>query len=188
MAGRRSELTGARAARRRARAPAAGAALLGPAVASYTAALIADTAVPAWHEGHREMPFVFVGSAASAAAGLGLLAAPPTENAPAVASRCSARLGELVPSIRLLERRLGIVAETIRTGRAGRRMRAAKALTLAGALGALDARRAAAALAAALQRRGAARRLGAERALASSPRGWRRRATRSTRSSPSGRG
>ncbi len=36
----------------------------------------------------------------------------------------------------LLERRLGMVAETMRTGTAGRRMKAAKALTLAGALGA----------------------------------------------------
>src|SRR5207302_3463965 len=44
-------------------AATAGAALLGPAVAAYTAALIADTAVPAWHDGYREMPFVFAGSA-----------------------------------------------------------------------------------------------------------------------------
>ncbi len=57
-------------------AATAGAALLGPAVAAYTAALIADTAVPAWHDGYPEMPFVFTGSAAMAAGGLGLLAAP----------------------------------------------------------------------------------------------------------------
>ncbi|HEV2368814.1 MAG TPA: NrfD/PsrC family molybdoenzyme membrane anchor subunit, partial [Acidimicrobiales bacterium] len=40
-----------------------GAAALGPAVAAYTAALLSDTAVPAWHEGHRIMPFVFTSSA-----------------------------------------------------------------------------------------------------------------------------
>ena len=34
-----------------------GAGLLGPAIATYTAALICDTAVPAWHEGYREMPY-----------------------------------------------------------------------------------------------------------------------------------
>ena len=45
----------------------AGAALLGPAVAAYTAVLLSDTAVPAWHDGYREMPFVFTGSAAMAA-------------------------------------------------------------------------------------------------------------------------
>src|ERR1019366_7673920 len=33
-----------------------GAAVLAPGVATYTAALLCDTAVPAWHEGHREMP------------------------------------------------------------------------------------------------------------------------------------
>jgi hypothetical protein len=36
----------------------------------------------------------------------------------------------------LLERRLGMVAETMRTGTAGRRLKAAKALTVAGAMGA----------------------------------------------------
>ncbi len=43
-----------------------GAGLLGPAIATYTAALLCDTAVPAWHAGYREMPYVFAGSAASA--------------------------------------------------------------------------------------------------------------------------
>ena len=38
-------------------------------MATYTAVLIADTAVPAWHDAHRELPFVFAGSAAAAAAG-----------------------------------------------------------------------------------------------------------------------
>ena len=48
----------------------------GAADAVYTAPLVANTAVPTWHEGHRELPFVFVGSAASAAGGLGMLTAP----------------------------------------------------------------------------------------------------------------
>jgi formate-dependent nitrite reductase membrane component NrfD len=128
-----SEVTGI--APRTGRAAGAGAGLLGPAVASYTAALIGDTAVPAWHEGHREMPFLFAGSAASAAAGFGLLAAPLAENAPAQRLAVLAAVGEIAAE-RLLERRLGMVAETMRTGTAGRRLRAAKALTLAGALGA----------------------------------------------------
>ena len=51
------------------------AAVTGPAVASYTAVLIADTAVPAWHDGHRELPFVFVSSAAWDAAGWALVSA-----------------------------------------------------------------------------------------------------------------
>ena len=53
------------------RAATAAAAALGPGVAAYTAALLADTAVPAWHEAHRELPYLFVSSAATAAGGLG---------------------------------------------------------------------------------------------------------------------
>ena len=128
-----SELTGI--APRTGRAAGAGAGLLGPAVASYTAALIADTAVPAWHEGHRELPFLFVGSAAGAGAGFGLLAAPRAENAPAQRLAVLGGIGELVAG-ELLERRLGMVAETLHEGTAGRRLKAAKALTVAGALGA----------------------------------------------------
>ncbi|MEV0390805.1 NrfD/PsrC family molybdoenzyme membrane anchor subunit, partial [Nonomuraea sp. NPDC050643] len=65
------------------RAATVGAGLTGSAVATYTAALICDTAVPAWHEGYREMPFLFAGSAAAAAGGLGMLAAPVAEAGPA---------------------------------------------------------------------------------------------------------
>jgi hypothetical protein len=52
-------------------------------VAAYTGVRIRDTAVPAWHDGYPEMPFVLAGSAAAAAAGLGLFAVPPEQNAPA---------------------------------------------------------------------------------------------------------
>jgi formate-dependent nitrite reductase membrane component NrfD len=112
-----------------------GAAFIGPAVASYTAALIADTAVPAWHEGRRELPFVFVGSAASAAAGWGLIAAPIGEASPARRMAIAGAVLELAAE-QLLERRLGIVAETLRDGVAGTRLTAAKRLTVAGIAGA----------------------------------------------------
>ena len=81
-----------------------GAGLLGPAIATYTAALICDTAVPSWHAGYREMPYVFAGSAASAAGGLGLLATAPGAAEPA---RKLAVLGagvELVAKRRLISR------------------------------------------------------------------------------------
>ena len=70
----------------------AGAALLGPAVAAYTAALVTDTAVPAWHDGYREMPFVFTGSAAMAAGGARpARRACPRVRRPAGTWHCSAR-------------------------------------------------------------------------------------------------
>ncbi|HKV68796.1 MAG TPA: NrfD/PsrC family molybdoenzyme membrane anchor subunit, partial [Gaiellales bacterium] len=41
--------------------------LLGPALATYTAVLVADTAVPVWHEARRELPLVFASGAAASA-------------------------------------------------------------------------------------------------------------------------
>ena len=113
------------------RAAGIGAALLGSGVASYTGALLADTAVPAWHEGHRELPFLFAGSAAAAAGGFGLIAAPRSENGPAARMALLGAAGELVAELRL-ERRLGPIAQTLRTGTAGRRLRAAKLLSAVG--------------------------------------------------------
>jgi hypothetical protein len=112
-----------------------GAGVLGGAVASYTAALISDTAVPAWHGGHREMPFLFVGSASSAGGGFGLVTAPVAENGPAQRMAVGGAIVELAFE-QLLERRLGMVAEALHEGVAGKRLRTAKALTAAGALGA----------------------------------------------------
>jgi formate-dependent nitrite reductase membrane component NrfD len=112
------------------------AALLGPAVAAYTAALIGDTAVPAWHDGYREMPFVFTGSGAMAAGGLGLLAAPASESAPA---RHLALLGAAIElaAFERMTRRIGLAAEPYATGRGGAYVRAGKALAVLGATGAV---------------------------------------------------
>jgi hypothetical protein len=114
------------------RAAGVGAGLLGAGVSSYTAALIADTAVPAWHEAHRELPFLFVGSAA-ASGGFGMAAAPLSKNEPARRMATLGAIAELVAS-EVMDRRLRTVAEALQTGTAGRRLRIAKALTAAGAL------------------------------------------------------
>jgi hypothetical protein len=119
---------------------ALGAGLVGPAVAAYTGALIADTAVPAWHDAYRELPFLFVGSAAAAAGGLGLVAAPVGHNGPARRLAVAGAALELAMSKRV-EDRPGVVAETYHSGKAGTRLRAAKALTVAGGVGALVAGR-----------------------------------------------
>ncbi|MFE5533052.1 NrfD/PsrC family molybdoenzyme membrane anchor subunit [Embleya sp. NPDC056538] len=111
------------------------AALLGPAVATYTAVLFADTAVPAWHEGHRELPFLFAGSAAGAASGLALLTVSPHEAAPARRIAIGGALLDLLAA-RRMRAGMGIVAETYRAGRAGRLTRAAEALTVTGAVAA----------------------------------------------------
>jgi formate-dependent nitrite reductase membrane component NrfD len=117
------------------RAAGVGASALGAGVATYTAALIANTAVPAWHDGYRELPFLFAGSAAAAGAGFALVAAPLAENAPAQRMAVLGATAELAAE-QLMERRLGMVAETLHEATAGARLRAAKALTFAGAIGA----------------------------------------------------
>jgi hypothetical protein len=117
-----------------------GAALLGPAVASYTAVLIADTATPAWHEGYRELPFVFVGSAAVASAGFGLLTAPPEQAGPARRMAVGGALLEFAAE-RRRQASMGIAAEPLRAGHAGTYLRASRALTVAGAVGAVLGRR-----------------------------------------------
>jgi Polysulphide reductase, NrfD len=111
-----------------------GAALTGPAVAAYTGVLLANTAVPAWHEARSHLPFTFVGSAAAAAGGLGMIAAPVAQAGPA---RRLALLGAVLESYSssAAERRMGVVAETYRQGRAGRLLTASRILTAGGALG-----------------------------------------------------
>jgi DMSO reductase anchor subunit len=122
------------------RAATVNAGLLGPAVATYTAALICNTSVPGWHEGHREMPYLFAGSASCAAAGLGLLTLPPAAARPARTLATLAAPAELVAK-RLLLRRLGEIAEPYETGRPGQLLRAAEMLTVGGLAGAVLGRR-----------------------------------------------
>lgn len=113
-----------------------GAAALGGPMTTYTAVLLTNTAIPAWHDAHREMPIVFAGSALAAAGGLAMVGSPTGENTPAV------RLGILGAAVELtaaavLRRRLGFIGEHYHTGRAGAWMRGARALSAAGILGGL---------------------------------------------------
>lgn len=111
------------------------AAAVAPAVASYTAVLLADTATPTWNAARGELPFVFVGSAAAASAGLGLVGSPVAEAAPARRLAVAGALLELAVE-RTMEAGMGLAAEPMHEGTAGRLMRLSKALTVAGALGA----------------------------------------------------
>ena len=117
------------------------AALTGPAVASYTAVLVADTAVPAWHEGYRQLPFVFTGSAAAAAGGMGMVTAPVAEAGPARRAGIAGGIVELAAN-RLRLQRMGLAAEAHEEGRAQVLQRAAEVCTAVGVVGtALLARR-----------------------------------------------
>jgi hypothetical protein len=111
------------------RAAGAGA-LLGPALATYTAVLVADTAIPAWHEARRELPFVFAsGAAMSAGAAVALVGGGAAARRLALVGAA----GELA-STTVMERRLGPLGEPYHEGAAGHAAHAAKALTAAGGL------------------------------------------------------
>ena len=116
------------------------AAAFAPGVASYTAVLLSQTAVPAWQEAHPYLPFVFTGSAAASGGGLGMLLAPVGEAGPARRLSVAGAALEVAAS-RLLERRLGLAAEAYTTGKAHRLRAWAEYLTVGAAVGTLAAGR-----------------------------------------------
>jgi hypothetical protein len=114
-----------------------GSALFAPPLAAYTAVLLADTASPTWHESYRELPFVFVSSANLAAAGLALCAVPTREAGPARRMAAVGAAVELFASERMQQQLGPTLSEPLRTGKAGRLLRASRVLTAAGAVGAV---------------------------------------------------
>ncbi|OBB57688.1 polysulfide reductase [Mycobacterium sp. 852013-51886_SCH5428379] len=116
------------------------AAAVAPGVASYTAVLLSQTAVPAWREAHPYLPFVFTGSAAASGAGLGMLLAPVSETGPARRMAVAGAALEVAAS-RTMEHRLGLVGEAYTTGRPHRLRQTSEVLTVAGAVGAVVAGR-----------------------------------------------
>jgi polysulfide reductase-like protein len=109
------------------------AALLGLCLSTYTAALVANTAIPVWHEARRELPFVFAGSAAASAGAAAGVLTPSTHAGPARRLTAFGALLEL-GATRLMERRLGWLAEPYHRGEAARFSRLSKSLTVAGAV------------------------------------------------------
>jgi hypothetical protein len=116
------------------------AAAIAPALGTYTAVLLADTAMPSWHAAYRQLPIVFAGSALASGAGLGLIAAPPEQAGPARRMAVAGAALELAGAHQA-ETRLGLLSEPYRTGKAGRLLRTGRALTAAGVAGALLGRR-----------------------------------------------
>ena len=106
---------------------------LGPVMATYTAVLVSDTAIPAWHGARRELPFLFAGSSAAGAGAAGVLLTPPAAAGPARRLLGFGAALELAAG-RAMEHRLGPLAGPYRTGGAARPRRVATALTATGAL------------------------------------------------------
>ncbi|HEY3764688.1 MAG TPA: NrfD/PsrC family molybdoenzyme membrane anchor subunit, partial [Gaiellales bacterium] len=97
------ELTGRAPRTRMAAQVAAG--VMGPAVATYTAVLVSDTAVPVWHEARRELPLLFASGAGASAGAAAVLVTPSAAAGPARRMMLAGAVGELV-NARVMEHRL----------------------------------------------------------------------------------
>jgi hypothetical protein len=109
------------------------AAAFGLPLASYTAALISNTAIPIWHQAHRMLPFVFASGAALSAGAAGVALTPPGAAAPARRLALAGAVAELATS-EVMERRLGELGEPYHQGAAGRFRRISRAAVAGGAL------------------------------------------------------
>lgn len=106
--------------------------LFGAPLVTYTAALFANTAVPAWHNARKELPFVFAGSGGAAAGGLAMVLLPGPVTGPAFRMALAGATLE-IGAVSRMEHRLGMVAEPYREGPPGRLMKIARACTIGAA-------------------------------------------------------
>jgi formate-dependent nitrite reductase membrane component NrfD len=105
--------------------------LTGPPLATYTGTLLADTAIPVWHEARRELPWLF-GASAAASAGAATTLFAVEEAGPARRLAVLGAAGALGLK-EVMQRRLGFVGEVYEQGEAGRYGRVSKGLTATGA-------------------------------------------------------
>jgi formate-dependent nitrite reductase membrane component NrfD len=107
-------------------------ALAGPLLATYTGVLVADTAVPVWHDGRHELPWIFAASASASAGAAATMFLAPDDAEPARRLAVAAVAAEGV-LMQAMELRLGTIGEVYRRGAAGKLSWAAKGLATAGA-------------------------------------------------------
>jgi hypothetical protein len=123
------------------------AALFGLPLSTYTAALIANTAVPVWHEARRMLPFVFASGAALSAGAAALVATPP-EHAGAARRLALASAALELGANEAMKKQLGPHGEPYGRGTASKLGRTSQALIVGGSV--LLARRGATSRAAAV--------------------------------------
>ena len=104
----------------------------GAPLATYTGTLLADTAIPVWHEARKQLPWLFGASAAASAGAATTLFLPHGESGPARRLVLGGVAAELA-LMKAMQHRLGFVGEVYRQGAAGKLARASKVLTAAGA-------------------------------------------------------
>jgi formate-dependent nitrite reductase membrane component NrfD len=107
-------------------------ALAGPPLATYTGVLLADTAVPAWHEARRELPLLFGASASASAGAAACMFLGPKDAGPARRLAVGGVVTEGVVMTEMI-RRLGKAGEVYRRGAARKLSLAATMLAGGGA-------------------------------------------------------
>lgn len=114
--------------------------LMGLGMSTYTAVLLADTAVPVWHEARVALPFEFAGSSAAAAGGLAMISLGSEGSA---AVRRFAALGAALElaAAKVSHRRMGQPGTVYKEGPAGRIELIGSASAFCGAATALGAGR-----------------------------------------------
>jgi formate-dependent nitrite reductase membrane component NrfD len=108
-------------------------ALFGPLLATYTATLVANTAVPVGHDARHELPFLFGASAGATAGAACTLVLSPRDAGPARRLAIGGVIAENAV-MAAMEARLGFVGEPYHKGAAGKLSVVAKGMTAAGAL------------------------------------------------------
>jgi hypothetical protein len=106
--------------------------LAGPPLATYTGTLIADTAIPVWHEARGELPWLFGASGTASAGAATALFLRPEEAGPARRLAIAGAVGALGWK-RVMRNRLGFVGEVYEHGQAGVFGRLSKVCAAAGA-------------------------------------------------------
>jgi formate-dependent nitrite reductase membrane component NrfD len=104
----------------------------GPPLATYTGALLANTAIPVWSEARDELPWLFGASAAASAGATAAMVTPAAAAGPARRAAVAGVAAEL-GLVRLMRRRLGFVGEVYELGEAGRYARVSRVCAAAGA-------------------------------------------------------
>jgi hypothetical protein len=117
---------------RSARVARPAAALLGLPLSTYTAALVANTAVPVWHEARRMLPFVF-GSGAALSAGATALIATPTEHAKPARRLALASAALELGANEIMKKRLGEHGEPYKHGLPSKLSHLSQAMLVGGA-------------------------------------------------------
>src|SRR3954469_18583248 len=82
----------------------------GPPLATYTGALLANTAIPVWSEARDELPWLFGASATASAGAAAAIVTPPALAGPARRAAIAGVAAEL-GLMKVMERRLGFIGD-----------------------------------------------------------------------------